>query len=109
MHKTAEEIRLQQIAIDQLRQQLEEKTDQWVQVTAETERLQVELAECEAARDDFFDDADRYAKLIKQLEKQALTPEQCDRILNALKAGQQSQLYRRVAAILVEIYGKLWR
>lgn len=76
---------------------------------AENERLQAELAECEAARDDFFDDCDRYAKQIKGLEKQALTPERCDRILKALQVGQQSPLYRRVAAILVEIYGKPWR
>ena len=78
-------------------------------VTTENERLRAELAECEAARDDFFDDVDRYARQNRQLEKQALTPERCDRILTALQVGQQSPLYRRVAAILVEIYGKPWR
>jgi septal ring factor EnvC (AmiA/AmiB activator) len=76
---------------------------------AENERLQAELAKCEATRDDFFDDADRYMRRIKELEKQALTPERCDRLLKALQVGQQSPLYRRVAGILVEIYGKPWR
>jgi predicted nuclease with TOPRIM domain len=45
------------------------------QLTAEVDRLQAELTECEAARDDFFDDADRYMKRIREIEKQALTPE----------------------------------
>jgi hypothetical protein len=76
---------------------------------AENERLQTELAECEAARDDFFDDCDRHLRRIKELEKQALTPEKCDRILKALQVGQQSPIYKRIAAILVEIYGKPWR
>jgi septal ring factor EnvC (AmiA/AmiB activator) len=79
------------------------------QLTAEVDRLQAELAECEAARDDFFDDADRYMKRIKEIEKQALTPERCDRLLKALQVSQQSPLYRRIAAVLVEIYGKPWR
>jgi predicted RNase H-like nuclease (RuvC/YqgF family) len=87
-NEAAEEIKVQQATINQ---------------------LQAELAECEAARDDFFDDADRYMKCIKEIEKQALTPEQCDRILKALQVGQQSSTYRRVAALLVEIYGKPWR
>ncbi len=88
MSEAAEEIKVKQTTIDQ---------------------LQAELAECEAARDDFFDDADRYMKCIKEIEKQALTPERCDHILRALQVGQQSPLYRRVATILVEIYGKPWR
>ena len=78
-------------------------------LTTEVERLRAELAECEAARDDFFDDVDRYAKQVRQLEKQALTPERCDRILKALQAGEQSAIYRRIAAVLVNIYGKSWR
>jgi hypothetical protein len=76
---------------------------------AENERLQAELTECEVARDDFFDDADRYMRRIREIEKQALTPERCDRILKALEMGQQSLAYRRIAAVLVEIYGKPWR
>jgi hypothetical protein len=72
------------------------------------ERLKSELAECEAAKNDFFDDCDRYVKRIKELEGQALTPARCDRILKALQAGQQSAVYKRVAAVLVEIYGKPW-
>ncbi len=79
------------------------------QLTAQVDRLQAELTECEAARDDFFDDADRYMKRIREIEKQALTPERCDRILLLLRTGPQSPLYRRVAALLVEIYGKPWR
>ncbi len=77
-------------------------------MTEEVERLKAELADCVAARDEFFDDCDRYMKRIKELEKQALTPERCNRILKALQAGQQSAVYRRVAAILVDIYGKRW-
>ena len=73
------------------------------------ERLKTELTECEAARDDFFDDVDRYAKQVRQLEKQALTPEKCDRILKALQMGQQSPVYKRIAAVLVSIYGEPWR
>jgi chromosome segregation ATPase len=82
LHKATEEIKSQQITIDQ---------------------LQGQLTKCEAARDDFFDDADRYMKRIKEIEKQALTPERCDHILRALQVGQQSPLYRRVATILVEM------
>jgi len=88
LSEAAEEIKVKQTTIDQ---------------------LQGQLAECEAARDDFFDDVDRYMKRIREIEKQALTPERCDRLLKALQVGQQSPLYRRVAAILVEIYGKPWR
>ena len=79
------------------------------QLRAEIDRLKAELIECEAARDDFFDDYDRCMRRIRELEKQALTPERGDRILKALQVGQQSPLYRRIAAILVEIYGKPWR
>ena len=66
------------------------------------ERLKAELAECEAARDDFFDSCDRYAKQIRELEAQAkaLTPEKRDRILAALGVGKQSPQYRRVKAAL---------
>jgi hypothetical protein len=59
------------------------------------ERLKAELAECEAARNDFFDDCDRYVKRIKELEGR-FTPEKRDRILNALGVGKQSPQYKRV-------------
>jgi len=62
----------------------------------ELEQLKAELAECEAARNDFFDDCDRYVKRIKELEAKLLTEEKRDRILNALGVGKQSPQYKRV-------------
>ena len=74
------------------------------------ERLKAELAEVTAARDDFFDSCDRYAKQIRELEAQAkasttkslkaLTPEKRDRVLATLGVGKQSPQYRRVKAAL---------
>jgi hypothetical protein len=63
-------------------------------------RLKAELVECEAARNDFFDDCDRYLKRIKELEGKLLTPEKRDRILNALGVGKQSSQYKRLKAVL---------
>lgn len=71
--------------------------------------MRTELTECEAARDDFFDDCDRHLKRIKELEKRELTPERCVQILKALKSGPQADIYKRVAAVLVEICEKPWR
>lgn len=68
----------------------------------EVGRLKAELAEVTAAKDDFFDSCDRYAKRIRELETQAkaLTPEKRDRILSALGVGKQSPQYKRVRAVL---------
>jgi hypothetical protein len=63
------------------------------------ERLKAELAECEAAKNDFFDDCDRYLKRIKELEGR-FTPEKRDRILAALGVGKQSAQYKRLKAVL---------
>jgi replicative DNA helicase len=65
LHEAAEEIRLQQIAIDQLRQQLEERTDQGAQ-----------LPDLEVVRDS------------EALRRSA------DRILSNLKLGTQSPQYK---------------
>ena len=64
------------------------------------ERLKTELAECEAARNDFFDDCDRYLKRIKELEGKLLTPDKRDRILAALGVGKHSAMYKRAKAEL---------
>ena len=66
----------------------------------EVERLRTELAECEAAKNDFFDDCARYIKRIKELEGKLLTHSQRDRILAALGVGKQSPTYKRVKAVL---------
>jgi septal ring factor EnvC (AmiA/AmiB activator) len=66
----------------------------------EVERLNAELAEVTAARDDFFDQCDRYAKRIKELEAKLLTEDKRDRILKALLVGKQSSQYKRLKAAL---------
>ncbi len=58
------------------------------------------MADCEAAKNDFFDDCDRYVKRIKELEGKLLTPEKRDRILAAMGVGKQSPQYKRVKAVL---------
>jgi hypothetical protein len=67
------------------------------------ERLKAELVECEAARNDFFDDCERYLKRIKELEGKLLTPEKRDRILAALGVGKQSSQYKRIKAALDQL------
>jgi hypothetical protein len=67
------------------------------------ERLKSELAECEAAKNDFFDDCDRYIKRIKELEGKLLNSDKRDRILAALGVGKQSPQYKRVKAVLDEL------
>jgi septal ring factor EnvC (AmiA/AmiB activator) len=75
----------------------------------EVERLNAELAEVTAARDDFFDECDRYVKRIKELEAKLLTEDKresvallrsADRILKALLVGKQSSQYKRFKAAL---------
>jgi hypothetical protein len=58
------------------------------------------LADCEAAKNDFFDDCDRYVKRIKELEGKLLTPEKRDGVLAAMGVGKQSPQYKRVKAVL---------
>jgi hypothetical protein len=58
------------------------------------------LADCEAAKNDFFDDCDRYVKRIKELEGKLLNSEKRDRILASLEVGKQSAQYKRVKAVL---------
>jgi hypothetical protein len=67
------------------------------------ERLKSELAECEAAKNDFFDDCDHYIKRIKELEGKLLNSDKRDRILAALGVGKQSPQYKRVKAVLDEL------
>ena len=69
----------------------------------EVDKLKAELAECEAARNDFFDDCDHYVKRIKELEAKRLMEEKRDRILSALGAGKQSAQYKRVKAVLDQL------
>jgi len=64
------------------------------------ERLKSELAECEAARNDFFDDCDRYLKRIKELEGKLITSDKHDQILAALGVGKHSAIYKRAKAAL---------
>ncbi len=71
----------------------------------EVERLRAELADCEAAKNDFFDDCDRYIKRIKELEGKLLTHSPRDRILAALGVGKQSPQYKRVKAVLDQLEG----
>ncbi len=82
------------------------------------ERLKAELVECEAARDDFFDSCDCYAKRIRELEAQAkgLTTEtrdrplgasEANRVLAALGVGKQSAQYKRVKAVLDKLIGEV--
>ena len=82
----------------------------------ELEQLKAELAECEAAKNDFFDDCDRYFKRIKELEAKLLTEEKrdseallrsADRILSALQVGKQSPQYKRVKAVLDQLMPKM--
>jgi hypothetical protein len=61
------------------------------------------LAESEAARNDFFDSCDRYAKRIRELESKLLNSEKRDRILAALGVGKQSPQYKRLKAVLDQL------
>ena len=78
-------------------------------MSEEVERLKTELAECETARNDFFDDCDRYVKRIKELEGKLLTPEKRSSILAALGVGKQSPQYKRVKAVLDQFVNEVKR
>jgi CRISPR/Cas system CSM-associated protein Csm2 small subunit len=65
------------------------------------------LAECEAARNDFFDDCNRYLKRIKELEAKLLTEEKRDRILAALGVGRQAEQYKRIKTVLDQMMPKI--